>query len=280
MSAKSLSINGRFKLGFLINTVFMLFEFTVGLFTGSLVLVADATHNLTDSITLVISWLGNRVSKKPADSSHTLGHGRVEVLTAFVNSTILAAISLLIFYEAYQRLVHPVGVKGGIIAVVALIGIFANGTVALLFRKYKSDINVKAAYTNMAFDMIFSVASMIAGVLILLTNQSWIDPIISIGVGFGLLYAAFGILRQATNIFLEGVPPDVDLDKVRATILSDSGVKEVKNLFVWAISSNEYILCCTIVPKSSTFFKIQDTSASLRKKLKNSGYSKVIIEAF
>ncbi len=279
MHAKDLSINNRFKLGFFINTAFMLFEFTIGLLTGSLVLLADATHNLTDSITLVISWLGNRIGKKPADASHTLGHGRVEVLTAFVNSTILVAISLFIFYEAYQRLIHPVEVRGGIIAVVALIGIFANGTVALLFRKYKSDINVKAAYTNMAFDMIFSIASMFAGILILFTGESWIDPVISIGVGFGLLYAAVGILRQATNIFLEGVPSDVDLEKVRNTIYSDPGVKEVKNLYVWAVSSSEYILCCAIVPKGSSFDQIQETSAGLRKKLQSSGYSKVIIES-
>lgn len=280
MFTKNSTINDRFKLGFIINTAFMLFELTVNIFTGSLVLLADATHNLTDSITLIISWLGSRISKKPADANHTLGHGRVEVLTAFINSTILVAISIFIFYGAYQRLIHPVEVEGGIIAIVAIIGIMANGAVALLFRKYKSNINVKAAYTNMAFDMIFSVASMVAGVLILLTNKSWIDPVISIGVGFGLLYAAFGILQQATNIFLEGVPPSVDLKEVRKIILADRGVKEIKKLYVWSLSSNKYIISCSLEPTDSALNHIQNTTTRLRKLLKSSGFSKVILEVF
>lgn len=96
--------------------------------------------------------------------------------------------------------------------------------------------------------------------------------------GFGLLYAAFGILRQATNIFLEGVPADVDLTDVRRTILADPGVEKIKYLYVWAITSNKYVLCCTIVPASESRAEIQVTSSRLKKSLKDSGYDKVIIE--
>ncbi len=274
----ALSLSNRFKLGFAINTTFMIFEFVAGLTTGSLILVADATHNLTDSVTLAVSWLGDRVAKKPADKSHTLGHGRVSVLTAFINSSILVGIAGFILIEAYQRFHHPVPLEGGVIAVVAAIGIVANGSVAALFRKNREDINVKAAYTNMAFDALFSVASLIAGLLILLTGYTWIDPAISIGVVIGLLYAAFGILRQATNIFLEGVPNGVDLDEITKHILLNKNVKLVKDLYVWAISSNEYVLCFTVVLKVTDYKQLQTTTDTLKQELQEKGFAKVIIE--
>lgn len=278
MPRKRLSLSNKFELGFIINSSFMLFEFAVGFITGSLILIADASHNLTDSITLAISWLGNRIAKKPADTSHTLGHGRAAVLTAFINSTILVAVAVLIFFEAYQRFLHPVSLRGGVIAATAVVGIFANGSIALMFRKSTSDINVKAAYTNMAFDTIFSVAAMAAGLLILLTHRTWIDPVISVGVGFGLLYAAFGILRQATNIFLEGVPHGLDLPEIRSVILGHAGVSAVSDLYVWAISSDEHVLSCTIIPEDTDYKQLKAISQTLKHKLEELGFQIVIIQ--
>lgn len=278
MGEKHLSLDNRFKIGFVINTGFMFIEFLFGVLTGSLVLLADAAHNLTDSITLIISWLGNRFGKKPADTGHTFGHGRVMVITAFINGTILVAISALIFFEAYQRLIHPVEVRGGIIAVVAVIGIFANGAVAWLFRNARSDINVKAAFTNMFFDMVFSIATMFAGILIFLTHKNWIDPVISAGVGVGLLYAAFGIMKQATNIFLEGVPPDVDLEKVQNLIQDNPGVKAVKDLYAWSISSSEFVVCCSIEPTDRDYNNLVRLSRVLKLQLEKQGFQTVIIE--
>lgn len=273
-----MNLDNRFKLGFVINTTFMLFEYAVGLVSGSLILVADATHNLTDSITLAVSWLGNRIAKKPADSGHSLGHGRISVITAFINSSILVVVAVLIFLEAYQRFTHPTKLEGGVIAAIAAVGIFANGGVAFLFRKDRSDINVRAAYTNMAFDTIFSIAALIAGLLILITGQTWIDPAVSIGVGIGLLYAAIGILRQATNIFMEGVPKDVNLDDLRQHILRNKEIKSVNDMYVWAISSDEYVLCCTIVPRLKDYEQLQSLTGKLKKQLNEAGFSKVIIE--
>ena len=276
--ALSMSLSNRFKLGFAINTTFMIFEYAVGLISGSLILVADATHNLTDSITLVVSWLGDRLAKRPADEGHTLGHGRISVLTAYINSSILVGIAVLIFVEAYQRFMHPVPLEGGVIAGVAAIGIVANGSVAALFRRNRTDINVRAAYTNMAFDAVFSIASLIAGLLILLTGKTWLDPAISIGIGFGLLYAAFGILRQAVNIFLEGVPVGVSIDEVQTVILKNSNIKSVSNIYAWAISSNEYVLSCTVTPKVKEYKKLKGMTDSLKRELQELGFAKVIIE--
>lgn len=276
VSSKRLST--RFKLGFIINSAFMLFEYTVGFLSGSLILIADASHNLTDSITLAVSWAGNQIAKKPADSGHSFGHGRSSVLSAFINSSILIAIALLIFFEAYQRFIHPVPLEGGAIAIVAIVGIFANGSVTLLFRKYTYDLNVKAAYTNMAFDAVFSVAAFIAGLLILLTHKTWIDPLISIGVGIGLLYAAVGILRQATHIFLEGVPKGMSISAIRNLILINDAVASVSDIHAWTLASDEHIVCCTIVPKEKDYAQLQQITKDMKRELRSFGFSKVIIE--
>lgn len=276
--SSNLSLDSRFKLGFFINTAFMLLEYAAGLWSGSLILIADASHNLTDSVTLAISWLGDRFAKKPADETHTLGHGRITVLAAFINSSVLVAVALLIFLEAYRRFTHPASLDGTVIGLIGFIGILANGTVASLFRKDRDDINVKAAYTNMAFDTVFSAAALVAGLLIALTHQTWIDPAISIGVGIGLLYAALGILLQATNIFLEGVPKDLDLGEIRHVILKNKNVKAVTDLYAWAISSNEYVLSCSIVPRGMSYEQLTALTGQLKKELGELGFAKVIIE--
>lgn len=271
-------LSTRFKLGFVINSSFMLFEYILGFMSGSLILIADASHNLTDSITLAVSWAGNHIAKKPADSGHSFGHGRSTVLSAFINSSILLAVALLIFFEAYQRFTHPVPLEGGIIAIVAIVGIFANGSVALLFHKYTYDLNVKAAYTNMAFDAVFSIAALLAGLLIMLTHKTWIDPLISIGVGIGLVYAASGILRQATHIFLEGVPKGISLQEIRSRLLANNAVAQVNDIYAWTIASDEHILCCSIVPKVKAYDQLQNTTEDIKHELQSFGFSKVIVE--
>lgn len=273
-----LSLDSRFKLGFLINTSFMIFEFLVGLATGSLILIADAAHNLTDSATLAISFVGNKLALKPADDDHSLGHGRASVLAAFINSVILVLVAGFIFFEAYQRFQNPQPLEGGVIAVVGAVGILANGTVAFLFRKNRDDLNVKAAYTNMLFDALFSIAALTAGVLIVLTGKTWIDPLISIGVGIGLLYAAFGILAQATHIFLEGVPKNVNLEELKNSILETMNVEEVSDVVAWSLSSNEYILCCSVKLQNTEHEAYKKTIESVKKRLKDQGFSQVFIE--
>jgi len=256
----------------------MAFEFVVGVSTGSLALIADAAHNLTDSVTLVISWIAEKMSKKPADNTHTLGHGRIAIMAALINSTILMTTAIMIFFEAYQRFIHPLQIQGGIIAVTAFVGIIANGAVALLFRRFRSDLNVRAAYINMAFDMFFSIAAMVAGFLILITHQIWIDPVVGLGIGIGLLYAAFGIVRQATSIFLESVPRDVNIKNVRSAIQSHPGVEKLSKLYVWAIDSNDYAACCIISPSNNSYQQTEVTREELEVILKGLGFNLVIIE--
>lgn len=130
----------------------------------------------------------------------------------------------------------------------------------------------------MAFDMFFSIAAMIAGFLIIITRQPWIDPVVGLGIGLGLLYAAFGIIRQATSIFLEGVPHDVDINDVRSAIKSHPGVEKLSKLYIWAIDTNDYAACCIISPSDPDYQKIEETRKELESTLKNFGFNLVIIE--
>jgi cobalt-zinc-cadmium efflux system protein len=278
MSAQSKSLDRTFRQAFVINSSFMLFEFVVGILTGSLILIADAAHNLTDSITLVISWIGNHIAGKPADKNHTLGHGRISVLTAFINSAILFGMSIVIFVEAYHRFRNPQILEGSIIAVVSAVGIFANGSVALLFRKHRDDLNARAAFINMVFDAVFSVVALISGIVIYFTNWSWVVPLASIGVGIGLLWAAWGIIREATNIFLEGVPGGMHVDDIRALIHEHDDIVAVNELYVWAMSSEQYAMSCRITTRSKTYADMKTTTQSLKSMLRARGFSKIIIE--
>ncbi len=258
----------------------MIFELIVGIAIGSLALISDAAHNLSDSLSLVIAWLGNRISKKPADSKRTFGYGRAGILTALVNSSILIGIALFIIAEAYQRFMHPEPVAGGVIAIVAGVGIIVNGAVALLFLKDRHDLNVKAAFLNMAFDAFVSFGAVIAGILIVFTKQYWIDPLVGLMIALALIYAAVGIVKEATRILLEGVPKGLKIDEIRQSIVDTSGVSGVDDLHVWALSSNEVALSCHIVPEKHTLKEIEELNKQLKKELKEKfGISHATIEA-
>lgn len=269
----------KFRLGLELNTGFMVFELIVGLVVNSLALIADAIHNLTDSMTLLISWLANKVARKPADAGHTFGHGRAVILAALVNCLILVGAAVFIFIEAYHRLITPEHVKsGGVVAIVAGVGIIINGVIAWLFANNRNDLNAKSAYVNMLFDTIFSVAAVVAGVMITVTGKLWIDPLISMMICFGLLYATVTIVVDASNILLEGVPRDIDLANLRSEITALEEVKEIKDLKVWAINTNEYALSCHFIPEHHIFKDLTETTAKIKEQLKAHGIREITIE--
>ena len=214
---------------------------------GSLALISDASHNLTDSLSIVIAFGGERISKRQANDSKSYGFGRVSIITALINGLLLFGVAAYIFYEAYLRILNPEPVKGGLVAIVALVGIFINGAVALLFYKDKDDLNVRSTYLNMAFDTLSSVGALIAGLIILFTGNSLADPIIGILIGCMLVYSAYGVVRDALHILLEGTPKDIDTKEVQKLIEEFDHVKAVDDLHIWSISSGYLALSCHIV---------------------------------
>ncbi len=259
----------KLKVSLVLNTAFTIFEFIVGILSGSLALLSDAGHNLTDTLSIIISIFGNKVAQREANPEHSYGYGRASILTALLNAGILVLLAFYIFYEAAHRIFsHPREVSGLTIMMVALVGILVNGTIAFILSKDKKDLNVKSTFINMAFDAIALVGTLIAGFLISMTHQSVIDPIISIFIGIMLLYAAFRVAREAVHVLLEGIPEGMDVEKVKELIRTTPKVKGVDDMHLWAISSHYAALSCHIVIEDCDVQESIKIVKSIKDKLK------------
>jgi cobalt-zinc-cadmium efflux system protein len=261
-------LDRKLKIGLVLNTGFTVIEFIAGILSGSLALISDAGHNLTDSLTLLISFLANRISKRKANVDHTYGYGRATILAALINGLILFLLALYIFYEAYQRLLTPHPVEGGVVVIVAFIGLCVNLSIALLFRSEKKDLNIRSAYINMLFDALASVGALIAGVLILITGMSIFDSIISVVIGIFLIRGSWSVVKDAVHVLLEGVPEGLDMEKVRKAILDTPNVKNADDLHAWAISSHDSALSCHITIEKCTLEESIKVVKDIKDKLR------------
>jgi cobalt-zinc-cadmium efflux system protein len=233
--------------GLILNGGYTIIEFVFGILTGSLALIADAAHNLTDTFTLSVSFVANRIARRDANDSKTFGYGRATILAALLNASVMIAVAGFIIFEAIQRLTHPQPVEGGIVAIVATVGIAVNGSIAYMLSKRRHDLNMKSAFIDMAFDALSSLGAVIAGLIILFTGISGIDSIVGLLIAGLLLYNVGKIIREAVQILLEGTPKDIDIAKVTQTISSADGVLKVDDMHIWAIRSGYNALSCHIV---------------------------------
>ena len=236
-----------FGLGLALNSTFTVFEFFVGILTGSLALIADATHNLTDTLTLIISYIAQRIGKRLPTKAKTYGYGRATIVAALLNAGILVAVAAFIAYEAIKRFQEPHEVAGGAVAAVAFVGILINGYIAWRFSKRKHDLNARSAYTNMLYDTLSSVGALVAGLVMLITGWSALDSIVGLGIAGMLLFATSKIIKEAIHVLLEGVPPGVDLAAIEKGLRGVERVKDIDDLHVWAISSDYNALSCHLI---------------------------------
>ena len=242
-----MEISTKFKIGMVLNTAFAVFEIIVGNLTGSLALLSDAMHNLTDSLSILIAFIGQKIAKKPATEEHTFGYGKATILTALTNSLLLIGIAGYIFFQAYQKIIHPEPVKGEVIMLVAGLGILINAGVAGLFFKHRKDLNMKSVFLNMTFDALVSVGAAIAGLIILLTGKTIADPIISIAIGIMLIYGSVQIINQAIHILLEGIPEHLKPREIIDAIKTLPAVVGVDNFHLWNIASQRSALSCHVI---------------------------------
>ena len=212
--------DGSLKFGLVLNSVFTIFEFIFGIISGSLALIADATHNLTDTLTLAISFVANKIARRDGNDKNTFGYGRATILAALLNASIMIGVAIFITVEAIQRFQTPSHVEGGIVAVVASIGIVVNGSIAYVLSKRRQDLNMRSAFIDMAFDTLSSVAAVAAGLVIYFTGVQYIDSLVAIIIALLLLYNALKVLREAVDILLEGTPKDVDINVITESIVS------------------------------------------------------------
>lgn len=248
-----------FKVGLVLNTAFTIFEMAAGVLTGSLALIADAAHNLTDTLTLAIAYIAERISKRAANERQSYGYGRAKIIASLLNAGILVCIAAFIGYEAIQRLGSPTEVPGLTVAAVASIGIVINGAIAYMLRKQRHNLNAKTAYTNMLYDTLSSVGALLAGFAIALFGWEWLDSVVGIGIAVMLLIATFGIIRDAVHILLEGVPRGVSLEAVRKALLKLDHVTDVDDVHAWAIDSDYYAFSCHLVVKEEQYANSRKT---------------------
>ena len=222
-------------------------EAAAGYWTHSLALLSDAGHNFTDSVALVLAWFAFHWQTKPPDEVKTYGYHRAGVLAAFVNSLALMAISAVIFYEAYRRLIHPQPVHAGWMMLVAGAGFVVDAGVSLaLLRRAHGDVNVRTAFVHTAADAASTLAIVAGGFVIQQTGLNQIDAWLSFLIGGLILWSSAGILRETLNILLEGLPRGITLDAVAAAIRQMEGVEEVHDLHIWSLGSSAHALSCHV----------------------------------
>ena len=232
-----------FAVGISLNMAFVVIEAGYGFWANSVALLADAGHNFSDVLGLLIAWGGAALAKSSPNERFTYGLKGSSILAALTNGVLLLVAVGAILLEAIQRLFHPQPVSGAGVMIVAGIGIVVNGVTALLFaRGRKGDLNIRGAYLHMAADAAVSAAVVVAGGLILLTGKLWLDPVASIGIALVVLWGTYGLLRESIAMSLFAVPASLELEQVERELLKLPGVTMVHDLHVWHISTTDMAL--------------------------------------
>jgi cobalt-zinc-cadmium efflux system protein len=236
-----------FALGIALNVAFVLIEAVFGFIANSMALLSDAGHNLADVLGLVIAWAGGALARRGSSARFTYGLKKASILAAVVNGLFLLIAVGAIGAEAIRRLFEPSATQGGVIMVVAAIGIVINGLTAVLFARGRHDINLRGAFLHMAADAAVSAAVVVAGLLILWTGRQWIDPVMSLVVAVVILWGTVGLLRESVWMSLAGVPAGIDVDAVEGALARLDGVEAVHDLHIWPLSTTETALTAHIV---------------------------------
>jgi cobalt-zinc-cadmium efflux system protein len=242
------SYDRAFAIGIGLNIAFVAIEGFYGWKIDSLALLADAGHNLSDVIGLVLAWGGALAGRLRPDARHTYGWKRASVLAAFVNAVLLLVAMGSLAWEAVLRLQAPQPVQGVTIMVVAAIGIAVNTATALLFmRGRKTDLNIRSAFAHMAADALVSAGVVVAGGLALAFGWTWLDPVASLLIAAVIVAGTWSLFRQSLHLLFDGVPEGVDLHAVQALLQSLPGVAQVHDLHVWAMGTSETALTAHLV---------------------------------
>ncbi len=231
-----------------ITVLMMLVEAVGGVLSNSLALLSDAGHMLTDNLALLLSLFAMKFSTMPATERKTFGFYRLEILAALLNGIILVIISIYIVYEAYQRLVHPQPVQGGLMLIVALIGLIANIIGALfLFKHSHSSLNIRGAYLHILGDALSSVGVVIGGGIIIYTGWYLIDPVLSMLISLVIIYGSWSLVTESVNILLEAVPSHINVETVATEMAKIAGVREAYHIHIWTITSGVYAMSAHVL---------------------------------
>lgn len=234
------SVGKRLFLTMGLNFLITITELAGGIISGSLSLISDALHNFSDGISVIITYIALKLKSRGYSYRHTFGFKRAEIFAAVINSSVLIAISVYLFFEAYHRFRDPHQIQGTIMTAVAAVGLAANvAGVLLLRRDSKDSMNIRSAYLHLFSDALSSVGVILGGLAILFWQINWIDPLLTILIGLYILKESFEIVMKAIHILMEGAPPDLSLEKIKKEVEHLPEVNDIHHIHVWMVGEND-----------------------------------------
>ncbi|QJD57573.1 cation transporter [Pseudomonas sp. gcc21] len=253
-----------------VNLILTVVQIAGGILSGSLSLVADAIHNLSDAISMAIAYIARRIARRPANEEWTFGYVRAELIAALINYTTLIVIGLYLVYEAIFRFIEPQPVQGWTVVIVAAVALMVDTITAMLtYSLSKSSINIRAAFLHNVSDALGSVGVIIAGTLIILYDWVFIDPLITLMIAGYILWQAFTEIGGAIRILMSATPKDIDPQEVISRSLAVSGVCGVHHLHIWLIDEHRTSLEAHVVIEDQLMSRSEDIKNDLKKMLKD-----------
>jgi len=237
-----------FAIGVVLNSAFVAAEVGAGLWAGSLALLADAGHNLSDVLSLILAWGAAALARRAPAGRRTYGLRKSTILASLANAVLLMVAVGAIVSESVHRLAAPASVQTTVVMITAAMGVVINtATAALFFRGSHGDLNVRGAFLHMAGDAAVSGVVVIGAFVMARTGLAWIDPALSIGISAFILFATWGLLRESVDLSLDAAPKGIDVAKVREWLAAQPGVVEVHDLHIWAMSTTETALTVHLI---------------------------------
>lgn len=276
------NLNRAFYIGIGLNLAFVIIEAGYGWMYNSLSLLSDAGHNLSDVMSLVLSLIAFKLLKRKPTSTYTYGYRRATILASLANAILLIFAVGFIIYEAIGRFINPQPLEGGVVSIVAFVGIFINGFTAWLFLKEKDkDLNIKGAYLHMAADALVSLAVVIGGVIIIYTNWFWLDSLMSILIAIVILVGTWSLLTQSLKLSLDGVPENVNPKEVKEKILKINGVEDFQHVHIWALSTTENALTAHVqISEKLNVSEIEEVKEIIKHELEHLQIQHSTIETY
>ncbi len=221
----------------ILNLIITVAQIIGGIISGSLALISDAIHNFSDTVSVILAWFAQVLSRKPSTLKSTFGYKRAEILAAFINSVSLIAISVYLIFEAVNRLIHPQPVDAKWMFWLGLLGLIANGiSVLILEREKNKSINIKAAYLHLLGDALTSLAVIAGAALIWFFNVVWVDAVVTVLIGIYLLVHTWKLLRESLTILMQMAPTEIDVSKIKDRLIQIEGLKSVHHIHVWNLT--------------------------------------------
>lgn len=240
-----------------------------GIVAGSLALIADALHNLSDMASLVIAFGARKIARRPTDARMTFGYGRIEIVAALINYTTLIVIGLYLIYQGGMRMIDPAPVGGWIVVILGSVALVVDTVTALLtWSMQKGSVNIRALFIHNLSDALASVAVVVGGALILLYDINWVDPAITIGIALYILFLAFTEIGGTIRTLMLGSPPEMSTDEVLNAVAAIGGVADVHHAHFWQMEEHRAALDCHVVIDKAHWNRLKEIKRAIKSALK------------